>query len=396
MNKTHYFTSIASNYLPKARILARSLKQHDPDGVIHLVLCDVPPTGFDLASEPFDHLHLVKDLDIPNNASWIFQHELVELCTGAKGPALVKILTEYEPAQVFYFDPDIVVFSDLGELKAELAQASVVLTPHLCDPEESEEAVRHNEITALRHGTYNLGFLGVRPTENGLRFARWWRDRLLQHCWADIPNGLFTDQRWVDLAPALFPEIRILRHRQFNVATWNLTHRKVTLDGEGRLTIDGQPLVFFHFSGFDSGGQLMMLRHYAPVDSPLFELHDWYVREMTKEGQDELGALRCVYSDYFNGRPIPRQHRLDYRSRTDLQHRFPEPFVVDSEQSLYHYFTMEEALAAARASAPPPPVAAEDLTATITWKVGKLLTSPIERAAALVPGLVPAIKRLGR
>ena len=89
---THYYTSIASNYLPKARILARSLRKHEPGAIFHLVLCDRPPPGFDLAKEPFDHLHLITDLGIPNVESWVFQHSVVEMCTGAKGPALWKIL----------------------------------------------------------------------------------------------------------------------------------------------------------------------------------------------------------------------------------------------------------------------------------------------------------------
>src|SRR6267142_7045215 len=100
MGKTHYFTSIANNYLPKARILARSIRKHDADAVVHVVLCDIPPVGFDLAAEPFDHLHLIRDLEIPDSTRWLFEHELVEMCTGAKGPALWKILTEYQVDQV--------------------------------------------------------------------------------------------------------------------------------------------------------------------------------------------------------------------------------------------------------------------------------------------------------
>jgi hypothetical protein len=395
MGRTHYYTSIASNYLPKARILARSLRQHDPDAVIHLVLCDIPPPGFALDKEPFDHLHLVRDLDIPNVLSWLFQHELVEMCTGAKGPALWKILTEYDADQVYYFDPDIVVMHDLSGLKAQLAQASVVLTPHQVAPEEKDEDVRTNEITSLKYGVYNLGFLGVRRTDAGLAFARWWRDRLLSYCWADIPNGLFTDQRWCDLAMALFDDVRVLRDKAYNVATWNLTHRHVTLGPEGKLVVDGKPIVFFHFSGFDSGGQLMMLKKFAPPRSPLFEYHDWYIREMDAQGQRELGNLKCVYASYFNGEPIESVHRRVYRERPELIAQFPDPFAVDADYSLRDWMKQHQprqpAAKQARAMEAVPWNA--DLTTTITWRVGKAITGPIERAFNLVPGLAPAIKR---
>ena len=45
----------------------------------------------------------------------------------------------------------------------------------------------------------------MRNGAEGRRFAAWWRDRLHRFCWDDVPGGLFVDQRWCDLVPALFP-----------------------------------------------------------------------------------------------------------------------------------------------------------------------------------------------
>ena len=45
-------------------------------------------------------------------------------------------------------------------------------------------------------------------TGQGRRFIDWWADRLRQFCYDEVPNGLFTDQRWVDLAPGV-----LRRHR---------------------------------------------------------------------------------------------------------------------------------------------------------------------------------------
>jgi hypothetical protein len=126
---------------------------------------------------------------------------------------------------VLYFDPDMVLFSRLDDLLAELDQGNVALTPHLTVPESTLDAVRDNEISALKHGVYNLGFLGVRNTEEGRRFARWWADRVYHFCVDDIPGGLFTDQRWIDLAPAMFDGVGILKNSRFNVATWKAISR---------------------------------------------------------------------------------------------------------------------------------------------------------------------------
>ncbi len=50
----HVFTCAAVNYLPKVRILCRSLRQHHPEAVIHVALADERPDWLDVAGEPFD------------------------------------------------------------------------------------------------------------------------------------------------------------------------------------------------------------------------------------------------------------------------------------------------------------------------------------------------------
>src|SRR5579884_1523514 len=158
---THIFTSVAANYLAKARVLATSVKKFHPDFSIHLVLCDAVPEWFSLDEEPFDSLITMDDLGLANARQWIFEHSLVELTTAVKGFALQKLLALPGCERVLYFDPDVVVLSSLDRLLSEFANASILLTPHLTEPESSEEAIVDNEFAALQHGVYNLGFIGV-------------------------------------------------------------------------------------------------------------------------------------------------------------------------------------------------------------------------------------------
>ena len=68
MFATAVFTSIAANYLPKARVLAESLKRTSPSTHFFLMLIDEPPSDFDLDQEPFDALITLHDLGIENVA----------------------------------------------------------------------------------------------------------------------------------------------------------------------------------------------------------------------------------------------------------------------------------------------------------------------------------------
>ncbi len=331
-----YFTSITANYLPKARTLAKSVKQHVPGSRFHLMLSDDLPASVDPAAEPFDSIISLEDLALPYLDAWIFKHTVVELCTAVKGAAFLQIIEQHNAEKVVYLDPDILVLADLAPLSVMLDSHSVLLTPHQVVPETEPGAILDNEICSLKHGIYNIGFLAVRADDEGLRFLRWWRDRLLDYCYDDIPNGLFTDQRWVDLAPAFFQGVHIVRDKPYNVATWNLTHRHVERGPDGRLVVDGEPVRFYHFSGFDSGDQGIMLSKYAPAGSPLFELRRAYIQQMSDEGQETFGALPCKFSCFSNGEPIRREHRVLYRLREDLQKAFPHPSVVQDDQACYY------------------------------------------------------------
>jgi len=330
-----FYTSITSNYIPKARVLAHSVKRVDPGARFHLLLSDVPPEGFDLAAEPFDTLIRFEELPIPNPRQWLFGHSIVELCTAVKGVGAQEIVRRHRPRKLCYFDPDIVVFGGLDALAERLDRHSVLLTPHVTVPETTQRAVIDNEISALKHGIYNLGFIGWRCEGEGLRCLDWWASRLLEFCHDDIPAGLFTDQRWADLMPALFEEVGILREPEFNVATWNLTHRRATGTAPDAVLVNGRPLAFYHFSGFDSGAQEVMLNVYGKHSPALFQLRDWYIAQCRIHGQDALGRLPWAFGRFSNGEPITRDHRLLYRNRVDLQRAYPDPFDAAAGASSY-------------------------------------------------------------
>ncbi len=337
--RTHIFTSATANYIPKARVLAHSVKRYHPQCCFHLVFPDTVPRGFRLEEEPFDSLLTIADLGLTNPEQWMFKHSLVELSTAVKGPALLKLLGLADCSEAVYLDPDIVVLAPLDELLDQFRAASILLTPHLTEPETALEGIRDHEICTLQHGIYNLGFVGVKNSPEGRRFASWWADRLREFCYDDIPQGLFTDQRWADLAPAYFPECRILRDPVYNVCTWNLSHRRVEGTLQAGLTVGGRRIAFYHFSGFDSGSQKAMLEKYGRGVRGLSQLRQWYITECDRMGQREFAAIPWRYDYFANGEPISSQQRRLYRERTDLQQAFPNPYATaDLNHSYCHWF----------------------------------------------------------
>jgi len=125
---------------------------------------------FNLEEEAFDRLVRIEDFGIANLRAWIFGHQVVELCTAVKGTMLKHILG-IGTRKVIYLDPDIALFDTLAPVVKLLDQNSIILTPHLVAAEQTRASIIDNEICALQHGTYNLGFLAVADSVQGHAFA---------------------------------------------------------------------------------------------------------------------------------------------------------------------------------------------------------------------------------
>jgi hypothetical protein len=126
-------------------------------------------------------------------------------------------------------------------------------------------------------GTFNAGFVGVSSRPEASAILQWWQDRLLGACSYAVADGVYYDQRWLDLAPVLFEGVGILRDAGCNVAYWNLQERQVAVGAAG-ITVGGGPARFFHFSGFDP--------------------HDGRLSKFDEARIEEAGAAAEVYRRY--------------------------------------------------------------------------------------------------
>ena len=285
--KIAVYTSLTAAYLPNGRILANSVKKIHPDWDFFLLYNDRSFKGLEFDKEPFDNVVFAEWLPINRPwREWASQYSVVEFCTATKGVMSQYLFSNYDYDWVIYLDPDICVFSPMGELLEMMSrdQCSVVLTPHLTDPESDAYAIWSHEIAALKHGTFNLGFYAIANDQNGRAYLDWWADRLLDYSHINFQLGTFTDQKWANLAPYMFDGIQVLTERSYNVATWNMTNRKITKDRSGQWFVNDLPLRFYHFSGFGNNfewadGELEKL---AGDDHVLRSLWDHY-KELYKQ-----------------------------------------------------------------------------------------------------------------
>lgn len=321
------YSSFTFSYLNRARVLYATLRRFHPDWELVALITDEPPPGFDFdpAREPFDRVVWAQDLGIADFRSWLFRHDVVEVCTAVKGPFIQQACDQADI--VIYLDPDTALLAPLDPLIEMLQQDEILLTPHLIDPNTDRTAILDNDLSASRTGIFNLGFVAIRTTGEGARFARWWNDRLLAFCYDDMPRGLFVDQRWCDHVPALFDKVKVVRDPGYNVASWNLSQRRVAIGKDGAITVNGAPLRFWHFTKLGPTGDLMT-KKYAGDNFEVYEIWNWYKRQVTAATDPAIPARYWAYGDYADGTPIAKAHRVLWREADDLRAHFADPFAA--------------------------------------------------------------------
>ncbi|MEO1538186.1 MAG: hypothetical protein AAFR73_10690 [Pseudomonadota bacterium] len=324
----HAFTSFSYSYLNRARVLAKTLRAQHPDWVLWAVVTDECPPDLphDWTREAFDRVLVPADLMGADWDAWLFGHTIVEACTAVKGAAACHILDQPDCEKLFYFDPDIAVFNPMSDIVELLDTAAIVLTPHQTDPAGRGERqnIMDNEVSSLMHGAYNLGFIALANVAEGRRFATWWDERLRDWCHDRKDIGVFVDQKWCDLVPCFFDEVKVLRDPGYNVASWNLSHRKMTVDEMGCALINGRPLRFYHFTKLGPLGDAMTER-YAGENIEVFELWAWYKAEVDAASDARIPQGYWYFKAFDNGIAIPDAVRRLYRERKDLQATFKAP-----------------------------------------------------------------------
>jgi glycosyltransferase involved in cell wall biosynthesis len=266
-------------------VLARSVRRQHPDVRIDVVVIDADPDRDTRTDQPF-HLLTLADIGLDNHLGRRMAgiYDVTEMATAVKAWALDHLVrTSSDP--VIYLDPDIQVFAPLDPLAAAALDGGIAVTPHVLVPVPRDGKVV-TEATLLAVGMFNLGFIAVGPGAVDSGFLAFWQERLRLDAVRDPERMLFTDQRWADFL-YLFPHV-VIDDPGCNVAWWNLWGRRMSRIG-GEILVDGRPLRFFHFSGFDPD-RPSLLSTMAPGRPRVLLSEQPLVAELCRDYADALAA----------------------------------------------------------------------------------------------------------
>lgn len=119
--------------------------------------------------------------------------------------------------EIIYIDNDIYFFNSPISLIEKLKQNHFLLTPHYYKTDTKHE---QNWLEAnFRVGLYNAGFFGA--NQNAKSILEWWAACCLYEMKKSYWRGLYDDQKYLDMIPVLFDEVKIVKNRGCNLAGWN-------------------------------------------------------------------------------------------------------------------------------------------------------------------------------
>ncbi len=328
--KMTFCTIVSRNFLAYARVLASSLHVQHPDAELIVLLVDDLGEGFSGLNETFTIVP-VCDIPLPDRDSFCFRYGMRELHTAVKPFFLQWIFENRSADQIVYLDPDILVEAPLFSVQTALASHSIVLTPHVLTP--IQDGLRPSEHDVLRVGVFNLGFIGLSRNSVTLDFLHWWQRKVTDDCTEEPNRNVFFDQRWMDLAPVIFPDVTVLRDASCNVAYWNLHERNVAWQDK-RWMVNGSPLTFYHFSGFrpDTPDRMCKYDHSDrslekyPALQPLLQQ---YADALQRHGWNDTKNIPYLFARFRSGMHIPafarrHFHMLSFHQRM----RFGNPFAT--------------------------------------------------------------------
>ncbi len=247
----HFCTLFDRGFLFKGLALYKSLMKHAVNFTLWILCMDT------------ETYNVLKQLNLPNVRLLTLSDVEDEQLQTAKqnrssrkycftlSPSLpLYILKNHDIESISYLDADLYFFSSPEVIYKEMESKSIMIIPHHLGPTRKE---KEKEV-----GKYNVGMLIFKKDENGLACLRWWREQCILYCDDQIRPGHYDDQKFLDYFEEKFKGVHVLKNRGANLAPWNIERDKIHIQ-KNIVFVGNDPLVFFHFSGFQLYEKSFML-----------------------------------------------------------------------------------------------------------------------------------------
>lgn len=242
MNR-YFCTLFDSNYLIKGMVTLTSLKQHCP-GAHVFVLCMNEKAQTLIEALGFDYVTCIPLAAIENEALLEAKttRGAAEYCWTLSPSVPWYVLQNFlHVDMITYIDADLHFYSSPEPIFDEIGDKSIGIIEHRFAPRMADSIV---------NGRFCVEWVTFRRNEEGLTCLNRWREQCIEWCYYRLEDGKMGDQKYLDEWPELYRGCHIIEHVGAGVAPWNYEKHTFSAAPDGRLLVDGQPMIFYHFHQF--------------------------------------------------------------------------------------------------------------------------------------------------
>jgi hypothetical protein len=293
MQTRHFCTLFDRGYVFKGVAMLRSLFRFCPGAHVH-VLCMDEETRDVLLKLDFPAITCIplagfEDADMLEAKK---TRNVAEYCWTLT-PCLPWHVLEHDPAidAITYLDADLFFYSPVEPLFAEIGSASIAIIEH-----RFTQRLRHMEV----NGRFCVEWVGFRRDAQGLACLKRWRAQCLEWCYARLENGRMGDQKYLDVWPLEYPSVHVLQHEGAGLAPWNFDRYHFGRLTDDSFTVNGVPLVFYHFHQFqllEGGGFDRLSESYIAERREPDDVYSAYESAL----QNAVGQVQRLVPDFRYG-----------------------------------------------------------------------------------------------
>jgi glycosyltransferase involved in cell wall biosynthesis len=325
--------------LPQARVLADSLRRHQPDWPLDILFVG-REREVDGGAERSQLRSVAEELDV-DVERLIASHDEEDLIA----LLLPRVLRSYSgrgAGALLHLPPSAWVLGDLAPVQAALEARSVLLVPRMTADIPNDGLLPARE-QMERAGRMSDKIVGIDGTAGADGFLTWWTGHLEQmlgsldgHRAGSRPEDRPWLARLLELAPARFATA-VLDDPGCNLSLWNLHLHSLQSTPEGTLVDGRRPLRWLDLPGFrpDRPHQLSAGASRVRISrSPaLRELCLAYATELERAGWSDVDRRRDIGRRLADG--LVYDDALDaLRSRAEaLGERYDDLFAADGEDA---------------------------------------------------------------
>lgn len=240
---------VTKSHVPQALAVSRSLRAAGNLETLHVLLVDAERADLP-ASAPGLEFHGLDEFAGEFPPLMVHYYDAFELCNAMRPFFTSKLLRE-GAAGVVYLDSDIYAVGSFRPVWEALERHAIVQTPHVLQPADLD-LIYIDEISIVDQGILNSGFSAWSNKPASIAALEWMKQRFPRYVFMRRSKGMYGDQKLMPFIANYFPDdVLVSRDPRLNIAFWNAQERSVVCK-DGRYLIDGEPVVFFHMSGYRS------------------------------------------------------------------------------------------------------------------------------------------------